>query len=117
MAPLPDHLARTYRSRPFDVILDARGTQALFEQSPSYLKPDGLYVNVGDMEGFTWTLWCWAKNALWPTILGGTPRRYVMFSTTPDGKGAEKLAEIVQAGKLKAVVDSVFDMDRALEVR
>ena len=117
MAPLPDHLARMYRDRPFDVILDTVGTQTLYERSSSYLKPKGVYVNVGSMEGFMWTLWCWAKNALWPTILGGTPRRYVMFSTVTNGRSAEKLAEMVETGKLRVVVDSVFEMDRVLEVR
>lgn len=117
MAPLPDHLARRYSGRPFDLILDTVGTQALYERSPSYLKPNGVYVNVGTLDGFIWTLWCWAKNALWPTILGGTPRRYVMFSTAPNGRSAEKLAEMVETGKIRVVVDSVFGMDRVLEVR
>lgn len=117
MAPLPDYLARTYKDRPFDVILDAVGTQALYTQSPSYLKPKGVYVNVGALEGFMWTLWCWAQNALWPTILGGTPRKYVMFSTVPNGKSAKKLADMVRAGKLRVVVDSIFEMDQVLEVR
>ncbi|ERF69271.1 hypothetical protein EPUS_03975 [Endocarpon pusillum Z07020] len=115
MAPLPDHLARTYSDRPFDVILDTVGTQALYERSPSYLKPNGVYINVGALEGFMWSLWCWAKNTLWPTILGGTPRRYIMFSTVPNGKSAEKLADMVETGKVRVVVDSVFGMDEVLE--
>ena len=117
MAPLPDYLARTYTDRPFDVILDVVGTQVLYEQSPSYLKPKGLYINVGAMEGFIWTLWCWAKNAAWPTVLGGTPRKYIMFSTVANGRSAEELAEMIQAGRLRVVVDSVFKMEDVLDVR
>lgn len=114
---LPTYLATTYSDRPFDVILDTVGTQALYEQSPGYLKPDGVYINVGAFEGVLWTLWCWTKNTLWPTFLGGTPRKYAMFSTVPNGIRAEKLAEMVGAGKLKVIVDSVFEMDDVLAVR
>jgi NADPH:quinone reductase-like Zn-dependent oxidoreductase len=114
--PLPNYLATTYSERPFDVILDTVGIQALYEQSPAYLKPNGVYINVGAFEGVLWTLWCWAKNTLWPSFLGGTPRRYAMFSTVPNGQTAERLAEMVKEGKLRVVVDSVFKMEDVLEV-
>jgi NADPH:quinone reductase-like Zn-dependent oxidoreductase len=114
---LPAYLAATYGDRPFDVILDCVGTQALYGQSAGYLKAEGVYINVGAFEGVAWTLWCWAKNLLWPTFLGGTPRKYVMFSTMPSTEKAEKLAQMVDAGKLRVVVDSVFPMDDVLAVR
>jgi NADPH:quinone reductase-like Zn-dependent oxidoreductase len=113
---LPAHLAKTYGERPFDIILDTVGTQALYEHCPAYLKPDGVYINVGAFEGVLWTLWCWTKNLVWPKLLGGTPRRFVMFSTMPSAARAEKLAKMVEEGKLKVVVDSVFDMEDVLEV-
>jgi len=117
VGPLPAYLAATYGDRPFDVILDCVGIQALYEQSAGYLQANGVYINVGAFEGVVWTLWCWAKNTLWPTRLGGTPRKYVMFSTRPRTEKAEVLAQMVDAGKLKVVVDSVYPMEDVLAVR
>jgi NADPH:quinone reductase-like Zn-dependent oxidoreductase len=106
-----------FSQRPFDAILDAVGTMSLFDHSPAYLKPEGLYVNVGAFEGKLYTLWCWLKNAWWPRILGGTPRKFIMFSTQQSRENAEELARLVKEGKLKVPIDSIFDMKDALLVR
>lgn len=116
VAPLPAYLTATYSDRSFDAILDTVGTQALFKQCPGYLKPDGIYVNVGALEGFFWTLWCSFMNAMWPRFLGGTPRKYAFLSLVPSGNSAEKLAKMVEEGKLKAVVDSEYKMEDVLKV-
>lgn len=112
---LSAYLTEAYNSRPFDIILDTIGTQALYEGCPGYLKATGVYINVGSFEGAFWTLWCWKKNTLWPTLLGGVPRKYIMFSTFPNGKQAEKLAEMVRQGKLKVAIDSVVEMEDLLK--
>ena len=114
--PLHGYLAKECKGKPFDLILDITGTQALYDHSPAYLKAEGLCVNVGSFEGTVKTLFNWWKNAWWPTILGGTPRRYIMFSTIPDPKVAEELAKMAGEGTLKVVIDSVFDMEDALQV-
>jgi hypothetical protein len=48
--PLTEDLAYHDRSQHFDAILDAVGTQALFENSPQYLKPTRTYVRIGTEE-------------------------------------------------------------------
>ena len=71
-------------------------------------------INIGSMEGLGATLKNWIFNTWWPTWLGGVPRRYVMFSTRPSKGDAVVLVKLVEAGKLKISVDSVFRMEDAI---
>ena len=115
-APLHVYLAKEYSQQPFDVILDTIGIQALFVNSPAYLKPEGLHVNVGAYEGHLRTLLLWSMNVWLPKLLGGIPRKYIMFSTPPNKERLELLAKMVEEGKLKGVVDGPFEMEDALNV-
>ncbi|MCJ1435267.1 hypothetical protein MMC27_004639 [Xylographa pallens] len=113
---LEAYLESEYSRRPFDAVLDTMGVQALFEQSPKFLKHEGLFINIGAYEGGLWfTFWCWFKNVILPTILGGIPRRYIMFSTIPEGVVAKLLAKLVEADKLKVVIDSMYNMEDVLD--
>ena len=95
-------------------MLDCVGTQALFVNSPAYLKADGAVVNIGTLEGALLT----ARNALFnlwlPTWLGGVLRRYIMFSTPPARDDAVYLAQLIEEGRVHIPVDSVFDMEDAV---
>ncbi|KAK0941170.1 zinc ion binding [Friedmanniomyces endolithicus] len=112
---LPDHLASTYGGRPFDFVLDCVGLQALYTNSPSYLKPNGAVINIGSMEGVGATLWNWTMNTWCPTYLGGIPRRYIMFPTPPTKDDALVLVKMVEEGELRVAVDSVFQMGDAIQ--
>ncbi|CAK5271239.1 unnamed protein product [Mycena citricolor] len=114
-APLTAFLAREYHSRPFEYIFDTIGTQALFYHSPAYLRADGLFVNVGNFEGLFLTVWRAMLSTYLPTILGGVPRRYNMISTTPNGEKAAALAEMVERGELRVVIDEIFEFRDALK--
>lgn len=118
-SPLTTYLASNYGldHRPFDVILDAFGSQSLFENSPKYLKPKGTYVNVGTLEGgHALALWRWLKNSTWPSFLGGVLRRFVMFGAQISGESSRKLGKTAEEGKLRVVVDNVYKMEDALKV-
>ena len=117
LAPLHESLSKKYASEPFDAILDTIGIQSLYVNSPSYLKPDGVFVNVGAMEGFLSSISSLAKNLIWPRFLGGTPRKYIMQQTNPDAHTMQYLIKLVEDGKLVVVVDRVFEMEDALLVR
>jgi NADPH:quinone reductase-like Zn-dependent oxidoreductase len=95
-------------------VLDCVGTQALYVNSPAYLKAEGAVVNIGALEGFL----VMAGNALlnlWlPTWLGGVPRRYIIFSTPPARDDAVYLAHLIEEGRVRIPVDSVFDMEDAV---
>ncbi|MCJ1381668.1 hypothetical protein MMC17_004779 [Xylographa soralifera] len=113
---LEGHLESEYSRQPFDAVLDTIGVQALYEQSPKFLKHDGLFINTGAYEGGVWfTAWCWLKNIFLPTILGGISRRYIMFSTIPKGEVPLQLAKLVEDKKLKVVIDSTYKMEDFLD--
>ena len=71
-------------------------------------------INIGSMQGTGATLKNWISNTWWPTWLGGVPRCYVMFSTPPSKDDAVVLVKLVEEGKLKISVDSVFSMEDAI---
>jgi NADPH:quinone reductase-like Zn-dependent oxidoreductase len=92
------------------------GTQLLFDNSPSFLKPNGKFINVGAMEGLAAGVWSMVKNSLWPQLLGGTPRSYKMQQTNPDQKTMQYLIRLVEEGKLIVIIDKVYEMEDALQV-
>ncbi|KAJ5177242.1 uncharacterized protein N7482_003119 [Penicillium canariense] len=112
--PLPAYLAHQYGDRPFDFVLDCVGTQALFVNSPAYLKTEGAVVNIGILEGIGLTLRNVLFNMFLPTCLGGVPRRYIMFSTPPARDDAIYLVRLIEDGHVRIPVDSVFDMEDAV---
>lgn len=95
-------------------MLDCVGTQALFVNSPAYLKPDGAVINIGMFEGI-FALGCNMLLNKWlPTWLGGVPRRYLMFSSPPARDDVIYLARLIEEGRLRIPVDSVFSMEDAI---
>jgi len=114
--PVHEFLAEQYRDHPFDAILDTVGSQTLFENCPKYLKAEGSFVNIGNMDGLLWTVWCTLKNTWWPVFLGGVPRKYTMFSTGFTQETADIVAKYAAEGKLKVVVSEVLEMEEVLKV-
>ena len=116
--PISEHFASRDKSQHFDAILDAVGTQTLFDNSPKYLKQTGAFVCVGtehdgsQIQSFLRL----AKNSLWPAWLGGTPRRFITFGAQISHARILRLASLVEDGKIKIVVDATFSMEDALKV-
>ena len=109
---LVDYLASAFESQPFDSILDCVGSQALYENSPRYLRPDGPVLNIGALEVGVFTqLYRWLMNTWRPTWLGGVPRRYIMFSNPGSIPDALTLVEMVNQGKLTILLDSEWAME------
>jgi D-arabinose 1-dehydrogenase-like Zn-dependent alcohol dehydrogenase len=95
--------------------LDCVGHQDLYCGSPAYLKEQGEVINVGAMADGMWrTVWNWFQNTWRPVWLGGTPRRYIMFSTVSTRDDGIYLLRMVEEGKLKVHIDSVWDMKDAI---
>jgi len=95
-------------------VLDCVGTQALFVNSPAYLKAEGAVVNIGILEGIGVTAYNVLFNTWLPTWPGGVPRRYIMFSTPPARDDAVYLARLIEEGRVRIPVDSIFDMEDAV---
>ncbi|CAL1703351.1 unnamed protein product [Somion occarium] len=114
--PLHAHLADKYGGKnSFDFILDTIGTQDLFTYSPSYLKPEGQLINVGNFEGPVITVWRSITNRLTPVIFGGVPRDYLMISVAPTEEKAANLARMVEEGTLKVIVDDVVEFEDVVQ--
>jgi reticulon-4-interacting protein 1, mitochondrial len=115
--PVYKLLAEKYSSDEFDIIIDAYGSQSLFDNCTSFLKENGPYVTVGiAFEEYTYgsmlvALSRMVKNLLWPRFLGGTPRKYIQVASVTTLSGLEKLRELCENGKLKVPVDSIWDFD------
>ncbi|KAF2709730.1 NAD(P)-binding protein [Pleomassaria siparia CBS 279.74] len=119
IGPLPEYLAREYGApdQQFDFILDTVGSQNLYTNSPKYLREGGIFMNIGDYtNGTVITALCWLLNIIQPTWLGGTPRKYVMFSGNVDLKGADWAVRYIAEGKLKAVIDKSYAFEEVLDV-
>ena len=120
---LHKHLAVEYASQPFDAIIDTVGVQPLYNGSPAYLKANGLFLNIGSGPGkdigvghLLGMVWSLAQNFLWPKILGGTPRVYGFVSAESNSKQLAKLKRLVEEGKLRIPIDSLWDMEDGLKV-
>ena len=115
---LHKYLQSTFKDQPFDSIMDAVGSQDLYVHSPAYLKPKGIYVNVGSMEDESAfrSILRWAKNSNIPNVLGGTPRKFAMFGASVTQDGVKKLAEHAKRGYLKVFIDSTFKLEDVLAV-
>ncbi|KAJ5491585.1 hypothetical protein N7539_003152 [Penicillium diatomitis] len=113
---LPAYLASRYGDKLFDFILDCVGTQALYANSPAYLKPEGALINIGFLEGIFTTTFNVLVNRFLPTWLGGVPRRYITFSTPPTRDAAIYMAKLVEEGHIRIPIDSVYDMEDAIAV-
>ncbi|KAL7946833.1 NAD(P)-binding protein [Trichoderma barbatum] len=111
---VPAALESSYSVSQFDAILDVVGSQALFRRCPKYLKPEGLFINVGDgndqigrLDLILRTL----QNVLQPAILGGVPRRYITFSAPLNEQNAAHLGNLASKGKMLVFIDSTFSLE------
>jgi NADPH:quinone reductase-like Zn-dependent oxidoreductase len=92
----------------FDLILDNIGAPAnLYRASSAYLRPEGKFVQVGlnmNLGGAVQLL----GNKL-TSFLGWGKRQYLFVEGNPRTAVFEQLAEWVQQGKLRAIVDSTWE--------
>jgi hypothetical protein len=122
-APVEDFLTQYYSDRPFDVVIDAYGSQTLFDKSLGFLKTDGAFVTVGiAAEALTYmamlqVVYHMLTNILWPRAIGGTPRKYVQVASTVSIEKMVKLRRLCENGELKVVVDSCWGVEDVEKVR
>ncbi|KAL7953236.1 NAD(P)-binding protein [Trichoderma compactum] len=97
---IPAALESSYSTGQFDAILDTVGSQELFLRCPRYLKPEGLFINVGDdNEGRLGLILHTFQNVLQPKILGG------------NGQNAAHLGNLTSKGKIIVFIDSAFSLE------
>lgn len=52
----------------------------------------------------------------WPLRLGGTPRKGLFYSANINQESLQRVADLVEAGQLKGLVDSEWAMEDAIKV-
>lgn len=116
-APLHEHLAKQYGENKFDIVVDMVGAQELYINSLVFLKEGCVYVNIGDYTNGLWTtLLNWFLNTYWPELLGGTPRKFIMFGPWGATKLVDQLTTLMADGKIKPVIEKSVSFDQVLEV-
>jgi NADPH:quinone reductase-like Zn-dependent oxidoreductase len=119
---LAAHVAKTYASTRFDAVIDTVGIQELYTASPAFLKPSGLYLNVGGqtvpkrLGSFLGMMWVMLMNYMYPSFLPkGVPRRYAFLSGRATREDHAEVKRLVEEGKLVVPLDSVWEMGEALK--
>lgn len=95
------------------MIFDCTGSPDLYYSSPRYLLPSGVFINIGYLHGIWALLKTYLSGTLRPIWFGGTPRRYIFFSTPPDRDAAVTMAQMINTGAIRVLVDSVWGMEDA----
>lgn len=118
---LAAHVAKSYTHTRFDAVIDTVGIQELYTASPVFLKPSGLFLNAGGQRiplrlwPFLGMFWIMLLNYVYPASLpGGVPRRYAFLSGRATREDHEEVKRLVEEGKLKVPLDSVWEMEEAL---
>ena len=121
-SPVHAHLADRFSGSRFNAAIDAVGIQGLAENCAGFVVEGGLYISVGPrLPSYTYvgmltSIWLMAKAHLWPSILGGIPRKYVQVNAVADLKSMERLASMVTENKLRVVPDLVEGIGKVPEV-
>jgi len=115
-APVHAYFEKNNEQQPFDYILDTIRNQQLYEASPKYLKPKGLYVNIG-AHGSQWDQWTTRlKNGFLPTWLGGTPRKWLGLGLLPTGDRQRMVCKWVADGFIDVPIDSKIAFEDVRQV-
>ncbi|KAF2870419.1 hypothetical protein BDV95DRAFT_595924 [Massariosphaeria phaeospora] len=101
------------KSEAFDHVVDNVGIPAnLYKVSHNFLKPTGTFVQVGVGSGMGDAAQL-VGNLLQPGFLGGGKRKYKFIMASASSDHLSQLAAWMKEGKIRAVIDSVFEFDDA----
>ncbi|KAK4946527.1 zinc ion binding [Elasticomyces elasticus] len=107
---LHEYLAEQYDSEPFDAIIDiVGGDWDLYKKCESYLKPDGVFIFVGDMSMVR------GEANILALLRMVVSRRCLLHQGQIDAATLQKAAAYIAEGKVKPVTDSVVEMEDVLK--
>lgn len=97
------------RGQAFALAVDNVGTPPeLYKAADVFLKEGAKFVQVGASSSIG-TVWTIVQRMCWPTMLGGGKRAYQMLTVTNEREQFVRIAEWMREGKVKPVIDSVFE--------
>jgi alkaline phosphatase D len=97
----------------FSLVVDNVGSPPnLYKASSAFLVPSGKFVQIGMTSSFG-SITQVGSNMLFPSFLGGGKNSYQLLVTKPSAEHLRQLAELMREGKLRPVVDSVFEWEDA----
>lgn len=121
-APVYQYLAEKYSRNKFDWVLDAYGIQDLWLNCASYLKPGKPFLSIGiqvpncNYSSLLSAIGMLMSNMLWPRFLGGVDRSYAPVNGIANSKSMERLARMIEDGKLQVPIDSIWSFGDVLQV-
>ncbi|KAF2187561.1 reticulon-4-interacting protein 1, mitochondrial precursor [Zopfia rhizophila CBS 207.26] len=95
----------------FDLILDNVGSPFnLYRVSHTFIVPDGNFIQVGMGMSLS-AIRQLIGNMMLPGFLGGGKRKYVLVTAKANSADVDQLAEWMEEGKIRAVIDSTFEFN------
>ncbi|KAI1338688.1 hypothetical protein F5Y15DRAFT_407637 [Xylariaceae sp. FL0016] len=95
----------------FKVVMDNAVFPAdLYKAADTYLLPSGRYVSVGGPHTFS-AMANTMKRVAIPSFLGGGKRKLILLASDCKRHQLEAMARWMEEGKMKPVIDSVFDFE------
>lgn len=99
---------------PFDLAVDNVGQDTtLHKRSAAFLRPEARFVLVSAMLGSVSGILSMAESRLRPRWLGGARNRWSLMLCQNNKQQLEQIVAWVEAGKMKTVVDEIFDFENA----
>ena len=113
---LISHLKDNYskQEEQFDLLIDNVDTPALYFNSEAYLKPDGQYITIAGSITLSSTL-SMIQILYLPSWLGGGKRAAQFLLRKSDAEQFSKIAEMMKEGKVKAVVEKEYPLEKTGE--
>jgi NADPH:quinone reductase-like Zn-dependent oxidoreductase len=107
-----DLVAELKSMQPFDLVVDNVGIPTdLYWVAPSFTNPGAPYVQVGALAVTPAFILGNFFKARWPGWLGGGKRPWEFMHIQNNVQDYAQLGQWMQEGKLRAIVDQVFDME------
>lgn len=105
----------TVRGPMFSLVVDNVGApDDLYSAANHYLKVDGKFIQVGADMSSSGMLKITARM-MRPAILGGGKRKYEFFHGVNKEEHFVQIAQWMQEGKVKAVLDSTYEFEDAVK--
>jgi NADPH:quinone reductase-like Zn-dependent oxidoreductase len=100
---------------PYDLIVDnVFATPALYWNCQHYLNPSGRFVTIAGSPTIG-SLLDLLKVFLWPRFLGGGQRPIQFVTAQTNASDYEMIAKWMAEGKVKAVIEKEFELEKAAE--